>query len=323
MTNITPGYKSNDLRSHADTGNPLGILLIAYGKDRYLKQAETLAISLKTNMPGTPIALVTNADHPESKWFDLLIPVDHSRGGGMLQKLYLDLYSPFDETLYIDSDCISSRSFLEELSEIRAYDFSPVCETWLNPSQEDDYIDSLSVALGKVGADAFPKFNGGLFFFKKNVSGSRVFERARELLLRQRELGIRDFDRNGPNDETIYSLALASLHLTNLYDDRGRLMRPTVAMSGRVRISPLGGGCSFTMYGRIVEPAICHFVRDGVLTWPYLKSYWILHRNIGQLRSLKEILNFGCHSIRSTCILSTKFVRNFLRTSLRFHNKNL
>jgi hypothetical protein len=27
-------------------------------------------------------------------------------GSGVVQKLYLDRYSPFDETLFIDSDCL-------------------------------------------------------------------------------------------------------------------------------------------------------------------------------------------------------------------------
>ena len=77
-----------------------------------------------------------------------------------------------------------------------------------------------------------------------------------------------------------------------LYDDRGKLMRPTVHVSGRIHIQPLGGGCRFLFYGKEVQPAICHFVRSNVSAYAYLKCEWILRRKAGQYRQFGEILRF-------------------------------
>jgi hypothetical protein len=85
-----------------------GTLTIAFGADRYLNMAETLALSLKRFSPNIPRALVT--DMPDSsvcRHFNHVIPLDHRAPRDLRQKLYIDLYTPFRRTLFIDSDCIT------------------------------------------------------------------------------------------------------------------------------------------------------------------------------------------------------------------------
>ena len=282
--------------------------MIAYGDQRFVRQAELLAISIKLNMPDLPVALVSDVKKLNSKWFDYLIPLNSSFGGGMKQKLYLDKYSPFQETLYIDSDCVVTRAFNEELQEIWKYDFTPVCVTSLDSLGSDPCLDDLKATMETLAISRFPKFNGGVFFFKKNNSGAAVFDKVRELLVRQRELGIRNFDRHGPNDETLYSLALG-INGYPLYDDGGRFMWPTCEISGRIHIQPLGGGCKFVCYGKEVRPAICHFVQNNVYRYAYLKCEWILRRKAGQYHRLGEVLQFFISALISLCIGWAKILR--------------
>src|SRR5262245_9264977 len=82
------------------------------------------------------------------------------------------------------------------------------------------------------------------------------------------ELGIPNFDRSGPNDETIYAIAVARRGLP-IYDDGGRLMRTLIDMIGSLQIDPLGGGTRFNKLGTMVEPAVCHFAGP----WQYSPEY--------------------------------------------------
>src|ERR1700749_1001205 len=88
-----------------------GILTIAQGKKQYIDLAKSLAISLNIHNPGLKKALVTDSDDPELKeLYDMVIMADNSIGIGFLQKLYIRDYTPFDETLFIDVDCLCVKS---------------------------------------------------------------------------------------------------------------------------------------------------------------------------------------------------------------------
>src|SRR6478609_7538916 len=98
---------------------------MGFGPDRYIRQAEALALSLKLHMPGIPLAVVSDQDL-RGTLFDISVPLDRSNPSGIISKLDIYKYSPFNETLFIDSDCLVSRPFPEELEEIRKFDFSPI-----------------------------------------------------------------------------------------------------------------------------------------------------------------------------------------------------
>jgi hypothetical protein len=40
------------------------------------------------------------------KYFDIILPLRAEYGKGVVQKLHLDLYTPFQSTLFVDSDCL-------------------------------------------------------------------------------------------------------------------------------------------------------------------------------------------------------------------------
>jgi hypothetical protein len=256
--------------------NGLGFMTIAMGQKKYLDQARLLSLSLKRNMPQVPLAIVTDNESSMADSADILIPPKKDVPVGVLHKVLLDCYTPFTETLFIDSDCIVTRPFLTELEQIRKYDFTPAIERYT--VAKDEYIEDLPAVLKLLGGKKFPKFNGGIYFFKQGESSSLVFKTARELHSNHRDYGIRAFDRSGPNDETVYALALAKLGLLDLYHDEGRLMRTPTGLKGKLCIEPLGGGCTFERYDGVVSPAICHFAGAYLLSAEYgLASYSLQH----------------------------------------------
>jgi hypothetical protein len=255
--------------------NGLGFVTMAFGPDRYLRQAETLALSLRRHMPGIPLAIITDrAD--AGPLFDTVLKMKPVAQAGTVHKVDIYDYSPYSETLFIDSDCIVTRPFTEELNEIREYDFTPVVNRYLVRGESDLWLDNVAAALDGVNGESFPKFNGGVYFFKKVNLARQIFSRANELRSHTKRLGIKDFDKAGPGEETLIGLTLAEMSVTHLYDDHGRMMRTPLNMIGNLRIDALGGGCTFNKEGSMVSPAICHFCGDWVRSPEYLISEYMV-----------------------------------------------
>lgn len=275
----------------------IGIVTLIFGAERYYLNAEVLALSARLHMPGLPVALVT--DRPERadrSLFDFVVPLDGSRGLSVGQKIFIDEYSPFETSLYIDADCVVTRPFDRELAELDRHSFTPVCEYYLKPEDSDIWVADLAKALALCGGRVYPKFNGGFLFFKRDEPARQVFARAREILADYERYGLKRFDRISPSDESVFALAMVSAGLTELYDDGGNFMRPTIDHS-RFSIDPLRGLCAFRAYGRELRPAICHFVRNNVFSRQYLSSEWKLRRNAGRLAGPRACLSFlgrGC-----------------------------
>lgn len=251
----------------------IGFITMAFGPEKYLDQARTLALSIKRWMPGFKLAVVTDSPDPGA-CFDIVIPMERFATAGTIHKADLYNYSPFEETFFIDSDCVVARDFSAELAEIRAHDFSPVCTSYLRAGDQDFWLEDVGEALLKVGGKSFPKFNGGVYFYRKSSHAAEVFERARGIRARAAELGVKDFDKAGPGEETLIGLALAAMGVENLYHDRGRLMRTPLNSTGPIELDVLGGRCSFIKEGEPVSPAICHFCGDWITHPAYAIAAW-------------------------------------------------
>lgn len=236
---------------------------MAYGRQKYVDQAVALAQSVKLHVPHLPICLVTDRTDPV-KPFDEQVQMASFDEAGTILKTRIYEYSPFEETLFIDSDCLVTRDFSEQLDAIRRWDFSPVVNTYLTAGDSDLWLKDVGSALVGVGGECFPKFNGGVYFFRKSEIAAEVFAEAERVRHRQSELGILDFDAAGPGEETLIGLALAKMGLSDLYDDEGKLMRTPLNATGPVHLDILKGECAFEKNGARVEPAIVHFCGEWI-----------------------------------------------------------
>jgi hypothetical protein len=246
----------------------VGILTYAFGEERYLDYAVNLALSLRLHMPDLKRAIVTDRENAEIlAAFDLIIPFNAEFGWGVAHKTYMDRYSPFDETLFIDADCLVSRPFPEELQAIRQFDFTPAVEEVLTPQDSNIFFHDLGETMRRLKLEEIPKFNGGVYFFRNGSEKTQqMFSEARKLTDRCHELGLRGFRKTGPNDESVFSLALSRSGFHTFYRDQGRLMRTPLGMHGPLAIDVMGGGTRFVKLGILVQPAICHFC-GGFVNW--------------------------------------------------------
>ncbi|MEL7190769.1 MAG: hypothetical protein AAGK17_14550 [Pseudomonadota bacterium] len=128
----------------------LGLITMAYGRQKYVDQAVSLAQSVKRHVPHLPICLVTDRAEPVAP-FDEQVRMESFAEAGTVLKTRIYEYSPYDETLFIDSDCLVTRDFSDSLEAIRAWDFSPVVNTYLKAGDSDLWLEDVGAALSKVG----------------------------------------------------------------------------------------------------------------------------------------------------------------------------
>ena len=83
---------------------PKGFITLAFGK-RYRKLAKNLLISYKFGKNSLPFCVITDKNDCHLKGFDI-IKVVTPPDKGYFNKIYLDTFSPFNETIFIDAYCL-------------------------------------------------------------------------------------------------------------------------------------------------------------------------------------------------------------------------
>lgn len=265
-----------------------GILTLAQGKQRYVDMAVNLAKSIRLNCPGVPIAIVTDRPELEMKsFFDHVIPVNPDYGLGLIQKIHLYEYSPFEKTIFIDADCLVVRNFsflwdLFEGQDVSVIGNKLTTGTWAGMGVE--------TVIQQIKAPYIIQLNGGIYYFRKGVKAASVYQKAQELLDRYDELGIAKL-RGQVNEEPLMSLAM-SIYRQDPVDDGGKGMRTPVGQSGVFTMDILKGTCAFYKHGICVEPAIMHFGGGYPEAFHYRREIKKLNRYF-LLKLPKPIVSFS------------------------------
>ncbi len=288
------------------SASQVGFITMAYGGQRYLDQAISLARSVKRHMPQQKIALVTDRDERIEPFDEQIRMEDFSAAGTVLKRKMYE-YTPFEETMFIDSDCLVTRDCSEQVEQIRRWDFSPVVNTYLVAGDKDLWLEDVGEAVRKVAGANFPKFNGGVYFFRKSEVAAKVFAGGEEMLERQDELGILDFDKAGPGEETLLGLAMSKLGIADLYDDHGKLMRTPLNATGPIHLDIMAGECHFEKNHKRVDPAIVHFCGE----WIDHPSYVIACKELAKGKRLSAFERASIEAPYKARKLTEKVARKF------------
>ncbi len=244
-----------DPRAASPEPGDAGVLVIAHGAPAYIELARNLARSLDLRDPDVPRALVTDADDPELlAFYPRIVPIDPSKPGGLLHKLGMYEYSPFERTLFIDADCLAVRSIRPLLDRFRGHE---VAVLGRQETSGNHFFD-LERARSRFGVTEYPVFNGGVYYFEKSPKAQAVFEAARDFVDDYDALSMPRFTGK-MGDEPLVSLAMAIHGCRAVPDPEGLGMKTPVGIRGCFRISVLRGDCRFDKAGQNVRPAIVHF----------------------------------------------------------------
>jgi hypothetical protein len=235
-----------------------GILTMAYGEQRYIEMAKTLARSLRLHSDKIPRAIVTDSSDPELReLYHLCIPLKAEFGQVFKQKLYIDRYSPFEETLFIDSDCIVVANIEFLWKFFSKISFGVVGYQKHEGKAFADILD-IEKIISLLNLSSVPVFNGGIYYYKNNSEVAQVFSEARRIEKNYESLGIEKF-RASVADEPVFAIALALTNIEAVTDEQGLTMRTPLNMTGSIHIDVLQGYCHFIKEGKLVQPAIAHF----------------------------------------------------------------
>ena len=250
-------------------GSDIGILTYAYGHARFMQQAIAMAQSAKRFNPGLALACVTDDTMHTglNQWFDVLIPYNPAFGSNLRQKLFFDKYTPFQETLFIDSDCLLTGPLDELVLQCRHRSFAvlgyPIENGWW-------YMD-VAQAIAKYNLEYIPRFNGGFYYFQQNPESAWVFNKARQIgrihtRMRIYELG------EWFNEEVFYAIALAAARIEPILDVQREGMYTPDQFQDPFHIDILAGEISFPYQGVVHRPRVVHFFGHHVRTFHYLRE---------------------------------------------------
>jgi hypothetical protein len=253
-----------------------GFLTIAYGPAYYLRMAKGLARSMRFHNPNVHLTLVTDSADPGIRGlFDATVPLDASLGAGVSQKLHVDRYSPYDQTLFVDSDCLAFAD-PERLWEMyrEAKGFGVKGWTYIKAGDPHYAVDDVGRLLAKCGVEHFGAFNSGLFYFDRSPEAQLVFQTARKLAQDPQELGLRAFKNSPCADEPIFGLALELSGIPMLPWDDGEAMCTATAedLEGLESIDVFAGQRRLVRYQTVTEPVILHFHLGAQESFPYFRE---------------------------------------------------
>jgi hypothetical protein len=233
-----------------------GILTLATPHD-YLK-AIGLALSLKVSNPDVPLAV---ACHPRVRpllapYFDIVID-ERPDIRGFAHKVYLDLYTPFERTLFFDSDVLV---FKPVASFVQAWGYVPyvACGVYVTGGSSPFGFDREAL-LQQMGWERMVNIGGaGHAFFCKPTCES-VFRRAREITANYNEIAI----NARYADEDVMNIVMTEFNLppANRYPFTSRHLS---AKKGTLEMDASLGKCCFELVenGLHLEPCMMHFAAN-------------------------------------------------------------
>lgn len=187
---------------------------------RHAEEAMGLGRSLRLNSPGLPSVCIVEGDLPDALRSTLetcysevvILRPEHSRLGWQVKNVLMD-YSPFDHTLFLDSDCLVMRDLSPAFAAARERHIAFATKS--EPSQESGNFLFAKIDLAQMKrhfqVDWWPQIlGGGHFFFRKTPEARKIFRRALEWSEPQAlsPFGWTDFSRGAP-DELTLQMAIA------------------------------------------------------------------------------------------------------------------
>ena len=284
-----------------------GVIIVALGHDNYRRMALNLAMSIRVSNPDTQIALVCNEgveskfNYFEKQYFSHFIEINpkaYTINGKVeipLAKTMIYELSPFDETVYIDSDSIwiKNKKVDNLFNTYKGVNFGftlyhpnahyPVdsdnSNFWF---KEGENVRDLRKYFPKLKKDAYYyHLQSSFLYFKKSKQAEAIFNKAKDLFIK-RDFEFRDWADSMP-DELAFSLSLLNLDykIDNPYKDIFYYPMSEITEDGVKRgVKPIERGFIeknyffISMAGHVMNKGLKDLYNDHV-KWNYAQ-----HQNI-------------------------------------------
>ena len=156
-----------------------GYVTLATGDPKYLEMAANLAASIKVMDPRRRVCLVHDFgeafDPTLAAFFDDLVPISRdARYPHVMNKIRLFQASPYDQTMFVDADCLLMKHDVDRYWTYAAQHFFCITGT---PKRRGEWkgvmVDEI---LRARGLDYMISMNAGVFYFDRSEASRRFFE---------------------------------------------------------------------------------------------------------------------------------------------------
>jgi hypothetical protein len=274
-----------------------GLLTIAHGSHRYIRMAEALALSYRRWKPTRPICVVTDDANAKrlGAYFDVVRILDESSGAkGTSQRFYVDHYTPFDETLVVDSDCLFYRDPERTWNAYAVGDFVVKGWRYLRADDRHANVGDLRTLLQQTGVSRMGSFNSGLFYFRRNASTARLFDTVRSLFARRDELALRPFKNSPVAHEPLLAIGMELCGIEFLPWDAATGQETWIDMGDMRAVNVLRGESRVVKHGKTVEPAVIHYNVGGQFSLAYLRDIFRLSYEGQPLAEMRARIAASC-----------------------------
>jgi hypothetical protein len=249
-----------------------GVLTLATPND-YLK-AIGLALSVRVSNPGVPIAVACSAKVRPllEPYFDHVI--EEQKGlRGFVHKVYLDKYSPFDETMFFDSDVFVFKPLQPFVDDWRQHAYTATGKM-LSTGKSTFGMDRVEM-LRQLGKPSLVVIDGAGHAYFRKPDCYKIFDSARDVTARHREI-------MGPipyADEDIMDYVMTMYDLPPM-PMPGFFSRYRSAVPGTVKLDPGRGICEYVFKdtGEVMHPCMMHFAANEAPFTYHLKLYKLLRQ---------------------------------------------
>lgn len=187
-----------------------GFVTIATGNRKYYEMAKVLVKSYKlTTKNAMPFAVITDAEKEKFPEFDDVIVIHNARCSYM-DKLDVMINSPYDESIFIDSDCIAFNDlnvYWEDFptdSDFSAY--GKIIDSNASP-QEKGWFDIKDTGKYKGILKYSINLHGGIYFIRKSYKLDQIYSTCLDIAKNYSQYKFKNFSK--PADEPIIALSMA------------------------------------------------------------------------------------------------------------------
>jgi hypothetical protein len=230
-----------------------GVLTLATHGD--YQKAIGLALSVRVSNPGVPIAVACSKDAREfvAPHFDHVIDQDPLLRR-FEHKLYLDKYSPFEETFYFDSDVLIFRPLSEVIGRWRRQPYA-ACGNYATAGVSAFGLDTETV-LRIIGHKKMVKIDGAGHAYFRKPDCIPVFELARKIASNYRDYA----GEISLADEDVMNIAMTIMGLTPVPHVEFWSLYCS-GKPGSIRLNAAEGECSLEVVvtGQTQRPYMMHF----------------------------------------------------------------
>lgn len=275
-----------------------GYLVMAFGPDRYVEMGANLAASIRIMDPTRRICLVS--DRPPATRFragfdDFVCLRPDARYPHLMAKLRSFDLSPYEQTMFIDADCLMVKGDADQLWRRAALKpFSITGDKRTSGTWKGLDIETMRQ---KVGAPYLIQMNSGVFYFDKSAGAKLFFDTVNHLYLtRQHEFdGAHLWGGAGQTTEPYLGVVMGMLGMDT--DNMANIGRNSWSVSTWRTVHCTTGGLVFKAGGFLLDrsylPTRLDLLSPTFLHFVGLKPRWLYNRLVSHIRGPQPAAAFA------------------------------